>query len=60
MLKIVIFLSYFFLHKQCVGIPVLKIVMSHVRKSVTSGIIFNKLSSYLVIRSPGGSDMANR
>ena len=34
----------FSVQKQCVGIPVLKKVMSHVRKSVTSGIILNVIS----------------
>ena len=48
MLKIVIFFLLYIvsLHKQCVGIPGLKTVMSHVHKSVTFGVILNKLSIF--------------
>ena len=39
MLKVVLF-------AQCVRIPVLKIEMPHVHKSLTSGVILNKSSSF--------------
>ena len=49
MLKIVLFILlfiyFFFWCKHGDGIPVLKIVMSHVHMSVISGVIFNKSSS---------------
>ena len=38
----IFFFRLFSLHKQCVGIPILKKVMSYVHKSVTSDVILNK------------------
>ena len=48
-----------FVYFLCVGIPILKIVLSHAHKWVTSDVILSKLFFSLVMSSPGGSGMVN-
>ena len=56
LLRIRVFSFVYFLS---VGIPILKIVLSHTRKSVTSDIILKKIFFSLVMSSPGGPGMLN-
>ena len=42
-----------------VGIPILKIVMSHTHKEVTSDVTLKKLFFSLAMSSPGGPGMMN-
>ena len=54
---------HFFLSlpKQCTGIPVLKITLSHAHKCMISDVIQHKSSIFpLVMSSPGGSCMSDQ
>ena len=54
--------SQFFLSmpKQCTGIPVLKITLSHAHKCMISDVIQHKSIFSLVMSSPGGSCMSDQ
>ena len=56
LLRIQVFSFFYFL---CVGIPILKIVLSHTHKYVTSDVILLKNIFSLVMSSPGGPGMVN-
>ena len=56
LLRIWVFSFVYFLS---VGIPILKIVLSHTHKSVTSDVILYKLFFSLVMSSSGGPGMLN-
>ena len=58
MLKIVVFILSI-LFAQYVGIPALKIVMSHIVKSVTFCVILNKASIFSGHEVSRGPDMAD-
>ena len=59
MLKIVVFLSLIFFAQTISWIPVLKIVMSHVRKYVTYGVILISHQFSILMSFPGGPGMAD-
>ena len=46
--------------KQCTGIPVQKITLSHAHKCVISNVIRHKLIFSVVTSSPGGSSMSHK
>ena len=48
-----------FVNFLCVGIPILKIFLSHAHKWVSSDVILKNLFFSLVMSSPGGPDMVN-
>ena len=57
LLRICVF--FLFVYFLSVGIPILKIVLSHTHKSIASGIILFKLFFSLVMGSSGGPGMVN-
>ena len=46
--------------KQCTGIPVLKITLSHAHKCMISDVIQHTAIFSLVMSSPGGSCMSDQ